>query len=266
MVAAPTDNARCLLGPIAPSRTWTKVAGPSTSARSLTVARAAELAACRPERASRPPSPPAPSPPTWREASCSCSSRWPTPTTSCPAARCSAATPGTARPVRGLAPGLCRALGDIHGAGLVHRDLKSSNVMVTIDGPKVIDFGIVRALDGSTTSGLTSTGVVIGSPGFMAPEQILGERLTPASDIFSLGAVLAFAASGRLPFDAGRVSHLALVLVDAWVDRAEQPQGTGRRRRLPVLTQKDGRLRAGRRGDQATASTRSARTVLPVGG
>ncbi len=57
--------------------------------------------------------------------------------------------------------------------------------MVTIDGPKVIDFGIVRALDGSTTSGLTSTGVVIGSPGFMAPEQILGERLTPASDIFS---------------------------------------------------------------------------------
>ncbi|MFB4420582.1 protein kinase [Streptomyces sp. QL37] len=105
--------------------------------------------------------------------------------------------------VRGLASGLCRALGDIHGAGLVHRDLKPSNVMVTIDGPKVIDFGIVRALDGSNTSGLTSTGAVIGSPGFMAPEQILGERLTPAGDIFSLGAVLAFAASGHLPFDAG---------------------------------------------------------------
>ncbi len=264
MVAAPTDNAASLVLSRRPgcgrSRTavdFRRIPHPGG---------AAEVNPCRPERQSRPPSPLAPSPPTWPEGSCSCSSRWPTRTTSCPAARSSAAAPGTARPVRGLASGLCRALGDIHGAGLVHRDLKPSNVMVTIDGPKVIDFGIVRALDGSTTSGPTSTGVVIGSPGFMAPEQILGERLTPASDIFSLGAVLAFAASGRLPFDAGRVSHLALVLVDAWVDRAEQPQGTGRRRRLPVLTQRDGRLRADRRGGQATASTRSARTVLPVGG
>ncbi|MFI6732501.1 protein kinase [Nonomuraea sp. NPDC050451] len=104
--------------------------------------------------------------------------------------------------VRGLASGLCRALGDIHAAGLIHRDLKPSNVMVTIDGPKVIDFGIVRALDASTTGGLTSTGAVIGSPGFMSPEQIRGESLTEASDIFSLGTVLAFAAAGRLPFDA----------------------------------------------------------------
>jgi hypothetical protein len=106
------------------------------------------------------------------------------------------------RSVRGLASGLCQALGDIHAAGLVHRDLKPSNVMVTIDGPKVIDFGIARALDASTTGGLTSTGVVVGSPGFMSPEQIRGERLTEASDIFSLGTVLAFAASGRLPFNA----------------------------------------------------------------
>lgn len=103
--------------------------------------------------------------------------------------------------VRGLASGLCRALGDVHAAGLVHRDLKPSNVMVTIEGPKVIDFGIARALD-STTGGLTSTGVVVGSPGFMSPEQIRGESLTAASDVFSLGAVLAFAASGRLPFEA----------------------------------------------------------------
>jgi serine/threonine protein kinase len=106
------------------------------------------------------------------------------------------------RSVRGLASGLCRALGDIHDAGLIHRDLKPSNVMVTIDGPKVIDFGIARAVDSSTTGGLTSTGVVVGSPGFMSPEQIRGERLTEASDIFSLGAVLAFAAAGRLPFEA----------------------------------------------------------------
>ncbi|MFI6788830.1 protein kinase [Nonomuraea sp. NPDC050383] len=104
--------------------------------------------------------------------------------------------------VRGLASGLCRALGDIHAAGIIHRDLKPSNVMVTIDGPKVIDFGIVRALDASTAGGLTSTGALIGSPGFMSPEQIRGEKLTGASDIFSLGTVLAFAAAGRLPFDA----------------------------------------------------------------
>ncbi|WP_331745583.1 protein kinase domain-containing protein [Streptomyces virginiae] len=112
--------------------------------------------------------------------------------------------------VRGLASGLCRALGDIHAAGLVHRDLKPSNVMVTIDGPKVIDFGIARALN-STTGGLTSTGVVIGSPGFMSPEQIRGERLTEASDIFSLGTVLAFAASGRLPFDVAEGQAHALM-------------------------------------------------------
>ncbi|RBM13139.1 DUF4328 domain-containing protein [Streptomyces sp. PT12] len=109
--------------------------------------------------------------------------------------------------VRALASGLGHALGDIHAAGLAHRDLKPSNVMVTIERPRVIDFGIVRALDLSgtgalTTTGLTSTGVVIGSPGFMSPEQARGERLTDASDVFSLGAVLAFAATGRPPFHA----------------------------------------------------------------
>ncbi|MER7195681.1 protein kinase domain-containing protein [Streptomyces flaveolus] len=102
--------------------------------------------------------------------------------------------------VRGLASGLCDALADIHAAGLVHRDLKPSNIMITIDGPKVIDFGIVRAVDGPTHGGLTSSGVIVGSLGFMAPEQIRGDRLTAACDIFSLGAVLAFAVCGRLPF------------------------------------------------------------------
>ncbi|GLX49391.1 hypothetical protein Shyhy01_23410 [Streptomyces hygroscopicus subsp. hygroscopicus] len=106
------------------------------------------------------------------------------------------------RSVRGLASGLCGALADIHAAGLVHRDLKPSNIMITIDGPRVIDFGIVRALDGLTSSGLTSTGSVVGTPGFMAPEHIRGERLTQACDVFSLGAVLAFAASGHMAFVA----------------------------------------------------------------
>ncbi|MFF3978632.1 serine/threonine-protein kinase [Streptomyces sp. NPDC001828] len=102
--------------------------------------------------------------------------------------------------VRVLAHGLARALQDIHAAGLVHRDLKPSNVLVTVDGPRVIDFGVARALETSTDGGLTRAGALIGSPGFMAPEQIRGDRVTPACDVFCLGSVLAYAASGRLPF------------------------------------------------------------------
>ncbi|MBO8185313.1 protein kinase domain-containing protein [Streptomyces spirodelae] len=118
------------------------------------------------------------------------------------------------RAVRGLASGLCEALADIHAAGLAHRDLKPSNIMITIDGPKVIDFGIVRALDDPTRGGLTSTGLIVGTPGFMAPEQIRGERLTQASDVFSLGAVLAFAACGNLAFETpGGQAHAIMYRV-----------------------------------------------------
>ncbi|MFE6688537.1 serine/threonine-protein kinase [Streptomyces sp. NPDC057743] len=102
--------------------------------------------------------------------------------------------------VRVLADGLLRALKDIHAAGIVHRDLKPSNVMLTVEGPRVIDFGIARALDASVESLLTSTGMVIGSPGFMAPEQILGQEVGVASDVFALGCVLMYAATGQLPF------------------------------------------------------------------
>ncbi|MFC7305457.1 protein kinase [Streptomyces monticola] len=105
--------------------------------------------------------------------------------------------------VRTLAYGLSSALLDIHGAGLVHRDLKPSNVLVTIDGPRVIDFGIARALDSVPESTLTSAGMVVGSPSFMSPEQIRGEQVTPASDVFCMGALLAFAATGRPPFGGG---------------------------------------------------------------
>ncbi|MFE9020516.1 protein kinase [Streptomyces sp. NPDC007808] len=104
------------------------------------------------------------------------------------------------RSVRILAAGLAHALGDIHAAGMVHRDLKPSNVLVTIDGPRVIDFGIARALETVGESGLTRTGALIGSPGFMAPEQVRGDRITPACDVFCLGSVLAYAATGKLPF------------------------------------------------------------------
>jgi serine/threonine protein kinase len=106
------------------------------------------------------------------------------------------------RSVLALANGLSRALADIHHAGLIHRDLKPSNVLVTIDGPRVIDFGIARAAGATAdaTGALTRTGSVVGSPGFMSPEQCRGEPLTPASDVFCLGSVLAFAATGRSPF------------------------------------------------------------------
>ncbi|WP_190225848.1 serine/threonine-protein kinase, partial [Streptomyces hydrogenans] len=102
--------------------------------------------------------------------------------------------------VRALGAGLGKALDHIHRAGLVHRDLKPSNVLLTVDGPRIIDFGIARAVDTVTDGGLTSTGAVVGSPGFMSPEQVRGEKVGPASDVFCLGSVLAYAATGRSPF------------------------------------------------------------------
>ncbi|MFM9594625.1 serine/threonine-protein kinase [Streptomyces scabiei] len=115
------------------------------------------------------------------------------------------------RSVRILAAGLAHALEDIHAAGLIHRDLKPSNVLVTIDGPRVIDFGIARALETVTDGGLTRTGALVGSPGFMAPEQVRGDRITPACDVFCLGSVLAYAATGTLPFGAANSGVHALM-------------------------------------------------------
>ncbi|PPJ13334.1 serine/threonine protein kinase [Nocardia nova] len=101
-----------------------------------------------------------------------------------------------------LAAGLARALADVHAAGVVHRDLKPSNVLLTLDGPRLIDFGIARAADDDGT--LTTTGKVIGSPGYMAPEHISGDApVGPAVDVFALGGVLVYAASGSGPFGSG---------------------------------------------------------------
>ncbi|MFJ6510411.1 serine/threonine-protein kinase [Streptomyces sp. NPDC091406] len=113
--------------------------------------------------------------------------------------------------VNALAEGLLRALRGIHAAGIVHRDLKPSNVLLTVDGPRVIDFGIARAIQVSVESLLTSTGMVIGSPGFMAPEQILGEETGPGADVFSLGCVLMYAATGQLPFGSGASNQHAVM-------------------------------------------------------
>ncbi|MFG2429971.1 serine/threonine-protein kinase [Streptomyces sp. NPDC048590] len=102
--------------------------------------------------------------------------------------------------VRALAQGLLKALDDIHGADIVHRDLKPSNIMLTVNGPRVIDFGIARALETSVGSVLTSMGLIVGSPGFMSPEQIRGQEIGPKSDVFSLGCVLNWAVTGQLAF------------------------------------------------------------------
>ncbi|MEU6992769.1 serine/threonine-protein kinase [Streptomyces sp. NPDC046465] len=99
-----------------------------------------------------------------------------------------------------MAAGLATALADIHRAGLVHRDLKPSNVLLAADGPRVIDFGIARATDSEGGTELTHSGGWVGSPGFMSPEQALGQPVGPASDVFSLGTVLVMACTGTCPF------------------------------------------------------------------
>jgi serine/threonine protein kinase len=120
-----------------------------------------------------------------------------------------------------LAAGLAEALGAIHRAGLVHRDLKPSNILLAIDGPRVIDFGISRAIEQSM---LTTTGAVLGSPGYMSPEQARGQReVGKPSDVFSLGAVLAFAASGHGPFGGGPTPALLYRVVNEEPDITQVP-------------------------------------------
>nr|WP_241267206.1 protein kinase [Streptomyces scabichelini] len=97
--------------------------------------------------------------------------------------------------VRLLAAALGEALTAIHARGMVHWDLKPSNILLAADGPRVIDFGIVRALEATA---LTRTGVVVGSVGYVSPEQIRNNgQVGPPSDVFALGAVLAYAVAGR---------------------------------------------------------------------
>ncbi|SNR25662.1 WD40 repeat domain-containing serine/threonine protein kinase [Actinomadura mexicana] len=111
--------------------------------------------------------------------------------------------PLAAGPALRLAAGLAAALTEVHRAGLVHRDLKPSNVLLTEDGLRVIDFGIARAAEGEDGTQLTHTGALVGTPGFMSPEQALGRDLTTASDVFALGSTLVYACTGRGPFHAG---------------------------------------------------------------
>jgi serine/threonine protein kinase len=119
-----------------------------------------------------------------------------------------------------LAAGLAEGLNAIHAAGVVHRDLKPSNVLLAPDGPRVIDFGISKAREASL---LTSTGQFVGTPGFNSPEQVDGSEVGPPSDIFSLGGVLTYAATGTGPFGEGPPMPMMYRVVNRDPDLARVP-------------------------------------------
>ncbi|WP_406477258.1 PQQ-binding-like beta-propeller repeat protein [Streptomyces platensis] len=129
--------------------------------------------------------------------------------------------PLPAQAVRWLAAGIAEALQSIHGAGLVHRDLKPSNVLVVEDGPRVIDFGIAS---GVSNTRLTMTNVAVGTPAYMSPEQARDSRsVTGASDVFSLGSTLVFAATGHAPFHGANPVETVFMLLREGPDLAGLP-------------------------------------------
>jgi WD40 repeat protein len=116
--------------------------------------------------------------------------------------------------VHQLAAALAEGLHAIHSCGLVHRDLKPLNIVMADDGPRIIDFGIAKAMGASSDPRLTATGAIVGTPAFLSPEQLDGSPIGPASDIFSLGSVVAFAAAGRAPFAAPNFTATSYAIVN----------------------------------------------------
>jgi hypothetical protein len=133
--------------------------------------------------------------------------------------------PFPAETVRALGAGLVEGLMAIHACGVVHRDLKPSNIIIASDGPRVIDFGIARALE---VTSLTSPSVVLGTPAFMSPEQVLAKEHAASGDVFALGSVLTFAFTGRGPFGEGHPWAVLNSIVHAEPDLAEVPDETMR--------------------------------------
>ncbi len=128
--------------------------------------------------------------------------------------------------VRTLGAGLAEGLAAIHACGLAHRDLKPGNVILAPDGPRIIDFGLARTLDASA---MTDTGAVLGTYAYMSPEQVRGQPASAASDVFSLGCVLTFAATGRSPFDAASIPAIVHRITSNQPDLREMPEGHGLR-------------------------------------
>ncbi|HTU76539.1 MAG TPA: serine/threonine-protein kinase [Trebonia sp.] len=111
-----------------------------------------------------------------------------------------------------LGAALAEGLAAIHSCGLLHRDLKPGNIIMAADGPRIIDFGIARPLGAST---LTGRDVLVGTYAYMSPEQYRGDQLSPASDVFALGCVLAFAATGHAPFEAETTYQIMYSVLEA---------------------------------------------------
>jgi serine/threonine protein kinase len=126
--------------------------------------------------------------------------------------------------VRTLGAGLAEGLAAIHACGLVHRDLKPGNVILAADGFRIIDFGIARDLDASA---MTATGTVVGTYAYMSPEQVRGDQAGPASDVFSLGSVLAYAATGHNPFGTGSIATIIHRIISGQPNLTDLPDGHG---------------------------------------
>jgi serine/threonine protein kinase len=152
------------------------------------------------------------------------------------------------------------ALGAVHAVGMVHRDFKPANVLLGPDGPVVIDFGLA-AVPGMTTTGLSGQ-VTIGTPAFMAPEQLAGERVTGAADMWSWGVTIAFAGTGQLPFKGESLTATAFAILhsDPNVGRLPEPLGSLVRRCL----NKDSAIRPSAREALSELVAAGARLVGPM--
>ncbi|MBT2487176.1 serine/threonine protein kinase [Streptomyces sp. ISL-96] len=140
-----------------------------------------------------------------------------------------------------FATGTAQALAAIHQAGVVHRDMKPQNVILTPAGPKVLDFGIAHAADGTS---VTRTGVMTGTPGWICPEHYRSGTAGPAGDMFVWGALVAYAATGRLPFGTGAPDVVAFRVMSQAPDLEGVPQGLRETLEKALAKEPDERLTA----------------------